>query len=147
MSICFDRRGVCILALGLLAVAGSDAGAQSACRPQNWLSTFMTEELTRYVTATGGDNAAVRDSLHLPAAAANAVQLVASDSLCALASAAYSLDRQGIGAGLSGQVHVVKIDTVYVVLDPDFDNQPVAGRPKASVTIVFNSSWQPLARY
>src|SRR5678816_3593015 len=94
--------------------AGSDAGAQSACRPQNWLSTFMTEELTRYVTATGGDNAAVRDSLCLPAAAANAVQLVASDSLCAGASASDSLTRPGIGAGLSGQVHSVKIDTLYV---------------------------------
>jgi hypothetical protein len=147
MSICFDRRGVFVLALGLLAVAGGNAGAQSACRPQNWLSTFMKEELTRYMTATGGDNAAVRDSLHLPTAAANDVQLVTSDSVCAVASAAYSLDRQGIGAGLSGQVHVVKVDTIYVVLDPDFDNQPVAGRPKASVTIVFNSSWQPLARY
>ena len=147
MAICFDRRGMCVFALALVAVAAPTASAQSACRPQNWLSTFMKDELTRYVTATGGDDAAVRDSLHLPTATANDVQLVTNDSLCAVASAAYAVDRQGIGAGLSGQVHLVRINNVYVVLDPEFDNQPIAGRPKASVTIVFNSNWQPVGRY
>jgi hypothetical protein len=65
-----------------------------------------------------------------------------------VAAAAYSLDRQGVGAGLSGRVFVVKVKTSHcVVIDPDFGNYPVAGRPKASVTIVFDSTWQPLARY
>jgi hypothetical protein len=148
MFIRSKRRDALVLIIGLMVAAASRAGAQSPCRSEPaYLTTFLTQELTRYVTATSGDNAVVRDSLRLPPATANDVQLVANDSLCTVAATAYAADRQGIGAGLSSRVFVIKIKTVYVVYDPDFDNYPVVGNPKTLVSIVFNSNWQALARY
>ena len=146
MSIGFTIRGAAATVIAFIAVSGR-AAAQSPCRTPDWLGTRIVEQLTTFVTATSADYAIVRDSLRLPAAAANEVEVVGTDSLCAVAAAAYAADRRGVGAGLSGRVLVVKIKTAYVVFDPEFDNYPVAGQPKATVRIVFNSSWQPLARY
>ena len=128
-----------------LMLAAKPGWAQSACRGTDQRSADMIEQVRWYVTATGGDDAVSRGSLRLPVAAANEVELVTSDSLCAVAAAAYSADRQGIGSGLSGRVYVVKVKNTYVVHDPQY--VPNSAHPGGLICIVFDSNWQRLAMY
>jgi hypothetical protein len=126
-----------IVALGV-SVPTSRGVAQSACRAADTRSADLIEQITAYVTATSGDDAVSRDSLHLPTAAATDVQLVTSDSVCALAAAAYNVDRQGSGTGLSGRVYVIKIQSTCVVHDPEYVYDPA--HPGGLVMIVFDAS-------
>jgi hypothetical protein len=128
-----------------LTLAAEPSWAQSACRGADQRSADMIEQVRWYVTATDGDDAVSRDSLHLPIAAANEVKLVTSDSLCVVAAAAYKADRQGIGSGLSGRVYVVKVRNTYVVHDPQYVPNPA--HPGGLICIVFDSKWQRLAMY
>jgi hypothetical protein len=146
MPVLFGNRVVAaaILALGL-SVPTSRGVAQSACRAADARSADLIEQITTYVTANGGDDAVSRDSLHLPTGVAADVQLVTSDSVCALAAAAYNLDRQGSGTGLSGRVYVIKIQSTYVVHDPDYVYDPA--HPGGLVMIVFDANWQKKAMY
>ena len=128
-----------------LALAPKPSRAQSACRGADQRSADIIEQLRWYVTATGGDDAVSRDSLHLPTGVAADVQLVTSDSICAPAAAAYNLDRRGSGTGLSGRVYVIKIHSTYVVHDPDYVYDPA--HPGGLVMIVFDANWQKKAMY
>ena len=124
---------------------GRVAGAQSACHSADQRSTGLIEQLVTYVTAIGGDDATSREALRLPKAAADEVRLVTDESVCAAAAEAYNRDRRNEGSGLSGRVYVIRIQSVYVVHDPEYDYNPAL--PGGLVVIVFDSSWKRLASY
>jgi hypothetical protein len=129
-------------AIGCMALLGAFAGprvvaAQSACRSADSISVDLLEAVTRYATAISGDDAGVRQAVNLPNVAANQIALVQSDSLCAVASAAYQTGRRGTGQGYSGRVYVVKVGTYYVVLDPAY----YLTTPGVYIVDVFSPQW------
>jgi hypothetical protein len=87
----------------------------------------------------------VRDSLRLGAASASSVILVADQTVCKKANAAYQAAVGGPGgSGFSGKVYVVKSGTTYAVLDPDFH---VDGRTDNWIIVIMDSRYKVLSLF
>ena len=97
------------------------ASAQSVCRPADQASADLIEEMGRYSSASGGDAAVMRDSLRLPSVPRSQVVLVTNESTCKKARTTYETSLSTPGFTFSGRLYVVKIGTVYAVLDPTFN--------------------------
>ena len=140
------RTGLLGVAVACLAVAvPQSAAALGPCRPATDMSGWMIRDITRYVTATSGDDARARTALRLTATSADSVTLVQVDSVCVVAAAAYktALFRFGYGRGFSGSVWVVKAGDRYVVLDPEvyYKARDIHFR------VVFDARWQKLSEF
>jgi hypothetical protein len=104
---------------GLLAIPRAPAAAQAACRGPSTTSALLVHEVKRYVFATRGDDALVRDSLGLRPNPPT-LQVVQDEAVCQAASLAY---RRGLDRNLdtvSGRVIVLQAADRYIVWDPAY---------------------------
>jgi len=101
---------------------------QSICRPADANSATLIAYLGRFSSATSGGDSASRVALKLPVVPADQLALVTQEATCRKGLTAFedAVAAQG-GSGLSGRVYVVKIGTVYAVLDPDYHWGPDPG--------------------
>ena len=102
-------------------IAPAAAGAQSACKSADSVSTALIETLLRYstaTTATSPGDVAVRDSLKLPKT--SQVALVTSTTVCSKAKTAFETEFASKGTGLSSQVYVVSVGNTYAIVDAGF---------------------------
>ena len=76
------------------------------------------EYAKKLATATSGEYAETREVYRLPAVAASEVVLVSNDSTCRVAAAAYN--REVEGSNPDRAVFVVRVGTVYIVVDPTY---------------------------
>ena len=115
------RRG---LFLGVTAVLApgltSGAKAQGPCRTADSTSAALTREIARYSSALGGDDAIVRDSLRLRALPPEELRLVAEESICRRAAAAYLKELDRNLDTFSERVIVLQAADRYVILDPAY---------------------------
>jgi len=119
------------------------AAAQSVCRPADQASADLIEEMGRYSSAPGGDAAVMRDSLRLPSVPRSQVVLVTNESVCKKAKATYQTSLSTPGYTFSSRVYVVKIGTVYAVLDPTFN----LGDSTNWIVQIQDSRYQQLSLY
>ena len=131
------------LALGAL-MFGAPSLAQSACRAADSTSAALVAELTKYAGATSGDNKIVRDSLHIPLTSTSGVGLVTTAATCRKARDAYQAKFANTGGGaFSGRVYVIKLGSVYAVLDPGFKYSD----PDVLTVQIVDSRFRHLANY
>ena len=137
--------GTCIgvAVLVLLALLADDAASQTyTCQPATANAATV---LRNYVIRLTGDPgyAQRRQLYQLPTATSSNVQVVTRSKTCKDAAQAYHAAVRGTSApAISRQVVVIKVgSTRYVVLDP----QEQEG--EYEVTVIFNSSFQPLASF
>ena len=120
------------------------AQRQPVCRGPDSISAALISELGRYASSRSGGDAAVRDSLRLPAIPADRLHLEHLESVCSKANAAYRrhLANSG-GIGFSDRVYVVRIGRAFAVLDPDLHY----GQPGNWSVVIMDRSFRPMAVY
>ena len=136
-------RSLLLSALLLATSLSLPASAQSVCRPADKASADLIEEMGRYSSAPAGDAAIMRDSLRLPSVPRSQVALVTNESVCKKAKATYQTSLSTPGHTFSGRVYVVKIGTVYAVLDPTFN----LGDPTNWIVQIRDSRYRQLSLY
>jgi len=141
----FARYAWATLLLILAAPEPEVRGQQPACRPADLRSELLLRDMIRYATSTDPEATAVRDSLHILPVPATQVALVADPGVCERASAAYQRYYQGIAAGFSGSVYVVKVGTRYAALDPEYPTS--IHDPPPWHVVIMDSDYRPLGSY
>ena len=122
-----------------LWVGSAAPGWGAVCRPHDELAERIRLRLAQYALASHPTERAVRDSLRLPQSAL--ISVIASESVCKKANAAYQAVLAGTGHGFSGQVHVIQVGTTYAVTDPVYRYGPSEGYHKV---VIFDSRWRKL---
>ena len=114
------------------------------CRGPDRTSAALIAELGRYSSSSRGGDAAVRDSLRLPAMSADQLHLEEHEEICSKANAAYRrrLADSG-GIGYSDRVYVVRIGRTLAVLDPELNY----GEPGNWTVVIMDRNFRPLAVY
>jgi hypothetical protein len=133
------------LVMLLLAIATWPVAAQTySCRPAT--ETTDVVNLKDYVVRlAGGDGSldSTRQIYRLPVASAPEVQVVTQVKTCKDAAHAHHTAVRGPSApAMSRSIVVIKVgNSRYVVLDP------AEGAGEYEITVIFNSSFQPLASF
>jgi hypothetical protein len=122
------RLTLMMYALAFALVQAREGQAQSVCRTADANTALLISFLGRYSSATAGDDPASRDLLKLPSAPVSQLSVVTQDATCRKAKATYEAvaTAEG-GTGLSGRVYVIKIGTVFAVVDPSYHWGPDPG--------------------
>ena len=115
--------GLTILALAACAAtvgatSNESTGTAVACRPIDSTVTRTVAELKEDVTSTDPTTRGLLDSLRITATRANDVSYVTDEKICTKAVTALNTLWQ---KQTSGQVHVYKVGTDYLVEDPTLD--------------------------
>ena len=136
-------RGVAVLlGVGAMIALPSQLWSQTVCRPPDSTSAALIRELSRYATATSGDDQLVRDSLHLPLVSPSQVVLTTQEAVCKKANQAYQSKLTNSGStAFSGRVYVVQIGSFYAALDPAFNY----GDPRFWTVVIMDSRYKPLS--
>jgi hypothetical protein len=129
-----------MLVLGVASTLVAGALTAQSCRPMDDRGKFMLNALKNLMVTTDGHVAASRDFERIPVVDSASVVLVTDTRICDKALKAYNT---GIPKGAQGStsVYVVKVGTVYVVLDPT----RMAG--EWAVEMVMDSRFNILSRY
>jgi hypothetical protein len=100
------------------------AGQTSSCRPADDESSMVVAWVTAIVTGTDSASVQQRTAMQLPQVTANQISYVTDNRVCSKivtpynANVGFQAPTTGPGETPSGQLHVVKVGTVYVVSDP-----------------------------
>jgi hypothetical protein len=133
------------LVIGLvLAVATPPAAlSQTICLPADAQTATLKLDISRYSSATAGDEKIVRDSLRLPYVPENQVTVVSQEATCRKANAALqSLFANTGNNTFSGRVYVLQVGTAYAVVDPAYRHDPsISGGP----ILFLDSRFNPLS--
>lgn len=129
-------------ALGVsLAAVPVSAQQASKCAPPDDVSRYMLNKLKSLMQATSGSRALSRERARIPVVDTATITLVTDKTTCSKAEQAYTTALSGNTSTPSGKVHVVRVGTVFVVVDP--------GRKGGGyyAELVMDNRFRVLARY
>ena len=134
-----------ILAFLVLPLGGTpSAPPPPVCKAADATSAHLIQYLTGIATGTDVPYTTMRDSLHVPAVAANQISLITQENTCKKAAATY--DARIVswgGTAKTRQIYVVRVGSTYAAFDPTESTIGSEWRPLILMTnqYVFISSW------
>jgi rhamnose utilization protein RhaD (predicted bifunctional aldolase and dehydrogenase) len=137
-----SRRTWFSLGIGLVSLTLLPKGLDAQCLPPDDESASLLTYAETLAVSTDPEVVATRTAYDIPAVPVSEVELITDTQTCKQAAREY---KNEVGAsGKAAPVHVVRIGTRYIVVDPD---ERGTAESEFVLHVVFDSQFNVLARF